>query len=131
MVAVMVVESPAWLLGVKLVVVLPLEPVSAVVGFTLAVNPAAGGVVTEKVNGTPGWVVPSLAVMVTGEPPAVKVLTLAVTVVVVPLATSYAVHVGPAYDAGEEPASMSDVVKIPVGGAADTGDATEVEMPPR
>jgi hypothetical protein len=67
----MVVESPAWLLGWKLVVVVPDEPVTAKAGVTVAVKPAAGAVVTEKVTGTPGCPLPSFAVMVIGAVPAV------------------------------------------------------------
>jgi hypothetical protein len=70
-VPVMVVASPAWLLGWKLVVTVPAVPVTPEDGVTVAVNPAAGAVVTLKVTGTPGWVVPSFAVMVTGLEPAV------------------------------------------------------------
>ena len=41
----------------------------------------------------------------------------------VPAARSYATHVGPGYDAGEEPPSMSVVVNVTVGGAAVAGEA--------
>ena len=54
--------------------------------------------------------------------PAVNVEAEAVTVTV-PAAMSYATHVGPGYVAGEEPASMSVVVKVAVGGAAVAGEA--------
>jgi hypothetical protein len=121
------------LLGLKDVVALPFEPVRAVAGETVAVNPACGAVVTLKVYGTPGWVVPSFAVTVIGEPPAVNEVAPAgtVTVVTVPTATSYEAHVGPGYEAGEEPPSMRSVVNVPSGGTAVTGDAVLTEMPPK
>jgi len=48
----------------------------------------------------------------------------------VPVATSYTVHEGPGYDAGEEPASITVVVKVAVGGTAVTGDIVEAVMVP-
>jgi hypothetical protein len=72
-VAVIVVESPAWLLGAKdVVAVATVAPEAVVVedGVTVAVNPAVGAVVTLKVMGTPGWFVLSVAVTVDGALPA-------------------------------------------------------------
>jgi hypothetical protein len=129
-VPVMVVASPAWLLGWKLVVTVPDEPVIPELGVTVAVNPAAGAVVTLKVTGTPGWVVLSLAVIVTAAEPAVYVVGAPVTEIEVPVATSYETQDGPGYDAGEEPASMMVVENVPVGGAAVAGDAVEAVMVP-
>jgi len=68
--------------------------------------------------------------MVSGELPAVKDDTVPVTAMVVPALRSYATHVGPGYDAGLEPASMSVVVNVPVGGAAVAGDAAVAVMVP-
>jgi hypothetical protein len=130
MFAVIVVASVAWLLGVKDVVVEPDEPVTPVVGETTAVNPAAGAVVTEKVTGTPGCPVVSLAVIVIALPPAKNGVTPGRTLTTVPTATSYATHVGPGYDAGLEPPSIRVVVNVPVGGAAVTGDAVLTETVP-
>jgi len=73
-VAVMVVESPWWLLGAKEVVALLADVpvvVDADVGDTVAVKPAVGAVVTAKVIGTPAWFVLSVAVIVSGAVPAV------------------------------------------------------------
>lgn len=130
MVAVIVVESVAWLLGRKDVVVVPVAPVKPELGETVAVKVAAGGVVTVKVNGTPACPVVSLAVIVIGLPPAVKDVALAVATTDVPVATSYATHVGPGYDAGLEPPSMRVVVNVPVGGAAVDGESVEAVMVP-
>jgi hypothetical protein len=75
-------------------------------------------------TGTPGWPVESVAVIVTGAEPAVKVVDPAgVTDMDVPLARSYADQVGPGYDPGLEPPSISVVVKVAVGGAAVAGEA--------
>jgi hypothetical protein len=80
----MVVASVAQLLGVKDVTALPFEPVRTVTGETNAVNPGCGygWAVMVKVNGTPDCPVPSFAVMVTGELPAVNEVTLFWTVIV-------------------------------------------------
>jgi len=79
MVAVMVVASVAQLLGVNDVVTVPAPLVVPEVGESIAVKPECGAVVTEKVTGTPGWVVPSFAVMVMAAPPAVKAVAAART----------------------------------------------------
>jgi hypothetical protein len=125
-VAVMLVKSPALLLGVNAVVAVPVEPVVAVVGDTPAVNPLVGYVplVMLKVTGTPGCPVESVAVMVIGLEPAVKLVeVVGLTVMDVPAARAYTVHVGPGYDPGLEPPSISVVVKEAVGGAAVAGEA--------
>jgi len=99
MVAVMVVESVAWLLGEKDVVAeLADEPetVVAEVGDTVAVKPENGAVVTLKLIGTPGWLVLSVAVTVSGALPATYVDEVVVTVaMLVPAASVYTCHVGP------------------------------------
>jgi len=72
-VAEMVVESPAWLLGEKVVVaVADTDPDEVVVedGETVEVNPELAGVVTLKVIGTPGWFVLRVAVTVDAALPA-------------------------------------------------------------
>ena len=100
-------------------------------GETVAVKPANGAVVTEKTIGTPAWLVLRVAVTVIGEPPAVKVDELAMTVaMVVPVATEYITAIGPAYAAGDDAASMMEVVNVPVGAGLVTGEATGVIVPP-
>ena len=83
MVAVMVVASGLWLLGVKVVVVLLAATPAVVkedVGETVAVKPAEGAVVTEKTMGTPAWLVLNVAVTVIGALPATKGSATGVTV---------------------------------------------------
>jgi len=115
-VAEMVVASPAWLLGEKVVVaVASVAPEEVVVedGVTVEENPAVAGVVTLKVIGTPGWFVLRVAVTVDAALPATKLLGLPATLVmVVPVVTVYTAHVGPGYDAGVEPPSIRVVVNV-------------------
>jgi len=124
----------AWLLGVKVVDavanVAP-EAVNACPGDTVA-GWAGTNVVIEKVIGTPGWLVLSVATAVYGALPAMKFPTAGVTpVIAVPAARSYATHVGPGYDAGEEPPSIRVVVNVPVGGGAVAGESVLAVTVPR
>jgi len=126
----------ASLLGVNDVEAELAEPPATVVvelGARDAVKPECGDAPLEKEKtiGTPGWLVLSVAVTVTGALPAMNCVGLPVTVaMLVPSAREYATHVGPGYDA-EEPPSMMVVVNAEVGGAAFAGDATESAIVPR
>jgi len=120
----------ASLLGVNDVVAVANEEPEAVtveLGDSDAVKPEDGyaGLVKVKVIGTPGWLVLSVAVTVTGAEPATNCVGFPVTLVIaVPDASVYTDHVGPGYDAGEEPPSIIVVVNVAVGGAAVAGDST-------
>jgi len=109
------------------------ETVTVELGDSVEVKPECGyaPLENEKTIGTPGWLVLSVAVTVTGALPATNCVGLPVTVaMLVPTASEYTVHVGPGYDA-EDPPSMMVVVNNAVGGAAVAGDATESVIVPR
>jgi len=69
--------------------------------------------------------------MVIAEPPAVKGVAAAGVTAIVPAARSYATHVGPGYDAGEEPPSIIVVVSVSCGGADGEGERVLIVTVPK
>jgi hypothetical protein len=96
-VAVTIVLSVAKLLGVKTVLIVPVELVNPELGVSVAVNPVDGYSRLEKANesGTPCWRLPMVAVSVRGALPATKLVTPPVMETPSGAAMAYSVKVGP------------------------------------